>query len=211
MNKGANVARSFDAAKRHRRRGPATQQLQERESDQRCGGQSPCLPAERLPAPERTATGQFYRRRTGCAWRAWVRFASLALARRLPPFKHPWLGAIFPLGFSVDFGRIRASPCALSHRCDRGLFLSRPVCCNRLYSEDRAMQPNPLILLRRTIQDLLQLPDDVTRCFSNVTTSIIVRLVADMPKRSISDGSDTPQCENVWRTARKPAFNRLQK
>jgi len=31
-------------------------------------------PTGKLPAPERTATGQHHRRRTGCAWRAWVRF-----------------------------------------------------------------------------------------------------------------------------------------
>jgi hypothetical protein len=134
----------------------------------------------------------------------------LALAQRLPPFKHPRLGAIFPIGFSVDIGRIRASSCTLSLRCFRGLFLSRPVCCNRLYSEDHAMGTKSLILLRRTIRDLLQLPDDVTGCFSIVTTSITLPTVADMPQRSISDGGDTPQCENVWCAARRLAFNRLQ-
>ncbi|ADC45165.1 hypothetical protein Rmet_6559 [Cupriavidus metallidurans CH34] len=67
-----------------------------------------------------------------------------------------------------------------------------------------------MILLRRTIRDLLQVPDHVTGCFSFVTTPTTLLVVANMPQRAISDGGGTPRCENAPHTARKPMFNRLQ-
>jgi hypothetical protein len=72
------------------------------------------------------------------------------------------------------------------------------------------MQSKSLILFRGMIRDLLQVPDDVTGCFSVVTTTLPPFTVANMPKRLISDGGDTRRCENVRRAARRLAPKWLQ-
>jgi len=86
-------------------------------------------PTGKLPAPERTATGQHHRRRTGCAWRVgqiWHAGAGPAPA----PVQAPKRGCRFSRlafpSFSVASAHLSY---ALSLRCGRGHFLSRPDSC----------------------------------------------------------------------------------
>jgi hypothetical protein len=55
------------------------------------------------------------------------------------------------------------------------------------------------------------MPEHVTGCFSIVTASVTLPNAADAAKHAFCDGSHTRECENVWRTARKYVFDRLQK
>jgi len=178
----------------------------------------PCLPAGRSPAPERTAVGHLIacRRVPTCVGQS----CYLALAPRLPLQGARIAGRGLPRCFfsagGYGCGRMPLpSPTPCRACADPGTSvcgLAMPsVSCNKLNSEDRAIHAKSLILLRRTIHDLLHMANHVTECFSIVTTSANLWDESDAVNRWFCDRWASGRCDNVRRAARMCRANRLQK